>query len=468
MTGVLALQRGQPAEAVQPLVRATMLDPAQPGYFLNLGNALRGCDRMMEAEQAYRRALDLEPEMAPAHNNLGNVLRDQGALPEAAQTYARALRLQPEFFAAAANLAQVLARLDDTPRADVQVAYERALAIAERTGRRDSDVANIHNARGNLLHAAGRATDAIEAYREAVAIDPGFFEAHLNLAQAYARELQLPLAVESLRAAIALRPDELAPYKRLALALRRLQRNDEATAVYRAWHERDPDDPIAAHMANVGDVEPPERASDEYVAREFDEFADNFEAVLLDKLDYQAPRLVAAALSRAGLSTRDDLEVLDAGCGTGLCAGFLRPLAGRLTGVDLSGKMLDKARARASYDVLLEAELRTFLGAHPQAFDVVVAADVLLYFGRLEELTVAIRRALRPGGVAVFTVEGGPETPRGWGLGEGGRYTHDPRYLRSVLKAAGLTVSEMVEEQLRLELGEPVMGWVVTATAPPA
>ena len=158
--------------------------------------------------------------------------------------------------------------------------------------------------------------------------------------------------------------------------------------------------------------------------------------------------------------------MLDAGCGTGLCVGFLRPVARRLVGVDLSGKMLDKARQRGGYDELVEAELTAYLEAHPRAFDLVVAADVILYFGRLERLTSAIRAALRPGGCLVFTVEAGADEERGWTLDDGGRYAHHPAYLRSVLENAELQLRELVEDRLRFELGAEVRGWIVTAFAP--
>lgn len=464
MKGVLALQQGRPADAVPLLERALELDATQPGFHLNLGNALRALARHDEAIAAYRRALALDERMAPAHNNLGNALRDRGSLPEAAEAYQRALALDPGFFAAAANLAQVLAKRPEQPRAEVLAAHDRALALAEAGNLRTPDVANLHNARGNLLQADGRTDDAITGYRQAVALDPAFAEAHLNLGRALARALRLEEAIEPLRRALALRPTDLSIYKQLALALRRLRRNDEATAVYQAWHAQDPTDPIAAHMASVrGQEAPPERATDDYVQREFDDFAEQFDDVLVNKLGYQAPKLVADALARAGLTSARSLDVLDAGCGTGLCVGFLRPLARRLVGVDLSGKMLDKARARGGYDALVEAELTAYLEQHPGAFDLVVAADVLLYFGRLERLGHALRGALRSGGAVAFTVEAGADEAPGWALGDGGRYVHHATYVRHVLEAAGLEVRELVEDRLRYELGAEVRGLVVTA-----
>ncbi len=466
MKGVLALQQGRPADAVPLLERALELDATQPGFHLNLGNALRALARHDEAIAAYRRALALDERMAPAHNNLGNALRDRGSLPEAAAAYQRALALDPGFFAAAANLAQVLAKRPEQPRAEVLAAHDRALALAEAGNLRTPDVANLHNARGNLLQADGRTDDAIAGYRQAVALDPAFAEAHLNLGRALARALRIEEAIEPLRRALALRPTDLALYKQLALALRRLRRNDEATAVYQAWHEQDPADPIAAHMASVrGQEAPPERATDDYVQREFDDFAEQFDDVLVNKLGYQGPKLVQGIMERTGLLERRDLDVLDAGCGTGLCAPLLRPLARTLVGVDLSGKMLEQARRRGGYDELVEAELTEMVEARPAAFDLIVAADVLTYFGQLDRLVAAFRRALRPGGALVFTAEAGADMARGWTLNEGGRYAHHDAYLHRVLEQAGFGVLELNGDRIRYELGTEVRGWVVSATA---
>jgi predicted TPR repeat methyltransferase len=466
MKGVLALQQRRPADAVAWLERAIAVDARPAGFHLNLGNALRAVARSRDAAAAYRRALEIDPEMAPAHNNLGNALRDQDLLVDAAAAYRRAVELQPDFFAAAANLAQVEAKLGTRARAEILAAHDRALALADAANLRGVEAANLHNGRGNLLQAEGRFTDAIEAYRRAIELDPAFGEAHLNLGQALARELRLDEAVEPLRRGLALHPTDLASYKRLAVLLRRLRRNDEAAAVYRAWHARDPGDPIAAHMARATtDRAPPARAAEGYVMREFDEFADAYDDVLVDKLGYRAPKLVADALRRAGWSDRRELRIVDVGCGTGLCVDPLRPLARRLVGVDLSAKMLDKARARGGYDELVEAELCAYLEQNAGAFDLIVATDVMIYLGALEPVAHAMRRALRAGGVVVFTAEAGTDDARGWTLGDAGRYLHGRAYLRRVFGDAGFAIGEMVDEGLRHELGEEVRVWLVTAVA---
>jgi predicted TPR repeat methyltransferase len=214
-------------------------------------------------------------------------------------------------------------------------------------------------------------------------------------------------------------------------------------------------------MARTGvPVEPPERASASYVRREFDQFADRFDDVLVSKLGYRAPALVSEALAEA--RSNAGLRVLDAGCGTGLCAPLLRPHADRLVGVDLSSRMLEKARERGGYDALHEGDLSELPRSFDGAFDVVVAADVILYFGRLDGVLRAFRGVLDANGILIFTVEAAA-SERGWTLGEGGRFAHDERYVRAVLAEARFVVAALREEVLRYELGEEVRGLVVTA-----
>ena len=148
----------------------------------------------------------------------------------------------------------------------------------------------------------------------------------------------------------------------------------------------------------------PERASDAFIESTFDSFAASFDAKLAS-LAYRAPALVAEMLAHAGVHASRSLDVLDAGCGTGLCGPLVAPYARRLVGVDLSEAMLARARERNVYDELAKRELTAYLHDSPGSFDVIVSADTLVYFGPLDAVTTAAANALRPGGVLVFTVE---------------------------------------------------------------
>ena len=216
--------------------------------------------------------------------------------------------------------------------------------------------------------------------------------------------------------------------------------------------------------ASVTGEDVPARASDGYVEALFDRFASSFD-VQLAKLGYRAPALVADALSVACGTPAGDLDICDAGCGTGLCGPLLRPFAAHLIGIDLSDRMLDQARPRACYDALVKAELTRFLLAHPDRFDVVVSADTLCYFGTLGPVLDAASSALRAGGLLIFSVESITDSDESR-LNPHGRYSHNPAYVSAALAAAGFDVLALRPDELRKEVGEVVAGLLVTARKP--
>jgi predicted TPR repeat methyltransferase len=206
----------------------------------------------------------------------------------------------------------------------------------------------------------------------------------------------------------------------------------------------------------------PPRASDGFIERTFDGFAASFDSKLA-KLSYRAPALVAGMID---LEAAKSLDVLDAGCGTGLCGPLLAPYARRLVGVDLSTKMLLQAKARNVYDDLFKVELTAYLRDYTAAYDLITYADTLVYFGPLEDVVHAAANALRPGGRFVFTVEElDGHADAGYLLCAHGRYAHARSYVERVLAEAGLA-ADITTAQLRLEAGDPVAGLVVRATKP--
>jgi predicted TPR repeat methyltransferase len=307
--------------------------------------------------------------------------------------------------------------------------------------------------------------EAEEAYRTAIRVDPDHADAHHNLGvllNGLGRRREAALCFSKV---ITLRPKHPEARRLLALAYCTLGEVDNAVAVFEEWLREEPDDPVARHMlAACSGRDVPARASDAFVETTFDRFADSFDAKLAG-LSYRAPSLVAEMLARTGLTPSGSLDVLDAGCGTGLCGPLVAPYARRLVGVDLSEGMLARARARNVYDELEKRELTAYLSDSPSSFDVIVSADTLVYFGPLQSVAVAVAGALRPGGVLVFTVEelDAAVDDAGFVLSPNGRYRHTPGYVERVLADADLE-PEILEAELRLEAGEPVAGLVVRAT----
>jgi predicted TPR repeat methyltransferase len=158
--------------------------------------------------------------------------------------------------------------------------------------------------------------------------------------------------------------------------------------------------------------------------------------------------------------------MLDLGCGTGLAGAAFRGRVDRLTGIDLSAAKIDEARRKALYDRLDTGELIEFLEAEAAAqarYDLVVAADVLVYMQDLAIAAVAVRRVLEPGGLFGFTIE----THAGDGvlLRESLRYAHGAAHVRAAMADAGLKLAHLAEVSTRTERGEPVAGLLGVAAA---
>jgi predicted TPR repeat methyltransferase len=261
---------------------------------------------------------------------------------------------------------------------------------------------------------------------------------------------------------ITFRPKHPEARRLLALAHCTLGEVDQAIGVFEEWLKEEPGHPIALHMlAACSGREVPPRASDGFIEQTFDSFAGSFDSKLA-KLLYRAPDLVAGMLADSGAEPSKSLDVLDAGCGTGLCGPLLAPYARRLVGVDLSVRMLAQAKARNIYDELYKVELTAYLRDCDATFDVIVSADTLVYFGPLEAVADAAAQALRPGGRLIFTVEEllDDRSGAGYGISPHGRYCHTREYVERALTNADFE-AEIVPAQLRLEAGDPVRGLVV-------
>jgi predicted TPR repeat methyltransferase len=165
------------------------------------------------------------------------------------------------------------------------------------------------------------------------------------------------------------------------------------------------------------------------------------------------------------VASEGNLDILDAGCGTGLCAPLLRPFAVHLVGVDLSAAMLKESARRKLYDELVQTDLVAYMAAHPSAFDVVVACDALVYHGRLDDFVAAATIALKSSGRLLFTLErlSDDDDDLRYRLAPTGRFCHSTAYVRATLASAGVVDIGTEAIVPRLECGEPVDGLLVTA-----
>lgn len=259
--------------------------------------------------------------------------------------------------------------------------------------------------------------------------------------------------------AIRCNPKFLAPYHPLSRSYYAMGRSEQAAELYRIWSEVDPGNPEVQHMTAAATGENvPAKCSEAYVHTHFNQFSQNFDDVLVKRLAYKGPEVIAAALKKHAPGALHSLDVLDAGCGTGLCGPAIRECCHRLTGVDLADKMIEHARERGCYDELVVSELCAFMESRESSFDAVVSSDVLIYFGALERAMAAAHLALKPGGLIIYALEAlNEEGSEPYRLTASGRYAHRDSYLRNVMSAAGFDVVSMEQECLRWEMGKQVM-----------
>ncbi len=392
-----------------------------------------------QAEQLLRRAIRVAPTYASAHTNLGNVLIVQQRHEDAIAAYRQAIILRPDEVEACVNLGALLKGLGRLPE---------ALAAYQLASERRPNDPEIQYRLGALLAEAGRTEDA----RAALDITLQTNGTHQNALLLMGTVLHRLNRIEEAREV-------------LGNAVFQLGGTENALALLQHWLKLMPDDPVAHHrLAAWFGAEQPARASDAYVTDLFDRYADQFDQHL-QKLGYRAPVLLGERLAEVAGAGTGRWAVLDAGCGTGLCAPLLRPYARHLTGVDLSSRMVDKARARGGYDELVVAELTAFLRERQHAYELIVSADTLVYFGDLQAVGAAAAGALRPDGWLAFTVERAEPAaaPQGHSLNKSGRYSHTAGYLEQILTDSGLSAVTVTPVTLRQEGEQPVLGYVVLA-----
>lgn len=414
--------------------------------------------QLADAEALYRKVLEVSPDHPDALHYSGVLAHQQGRSDEAIALITRSLELAPNQPDWHSNLGIIFQDKGRFPEAIV--AYQRALALRP-------DHANAHNNIGVLLRALGMNAEAEEAYRTAISLNPNQPDPYHNLALLLGATNRVPEAVTCYCKALTLKPEYPEVRRLLALAYCVIGQPEKAVTLCEEWLKAEPDDPFASHtLAAVSGRDVPARASDAYVQKVFDSFSASFEAKLA-QLHYQAPALVAGRLVSAGLSPARALDVLDAGCGTGLCGPLVAPYARRLEGIDLSEGMLAHAREKNVYDELVRTELTAYLQDHHDAYDLIVSADTLVYFGALDDVAGAAAGALRSGGRLIFTVEEATEdaAPATYCIKPHGRYNHRAAYVGRVFADAGLEV-DIARAELRMENGLPVAGLVVMATKP--
>ncbi len=370
---------------------------------------------MSDREKELREAAERQPADASARSELAAHYFSAGQLDEAIREYTVAVELAPDVAEGHYNLAAALNASGDSAA---------ALDIIENAALSFPASAPIHYGRACVLQNLGRLDDALAAFTVALELEP----------------------------------DRADTWYGVGVLLLRLGDPRRASCFFERALDVAPEHAAALYMRQALSGEARTRPNEVFVRELFDSYAAYYDAHMLETLGYRAPEMLCRLLEP--LLGDTPANVLDLGCGTGLLGRHLRARAERLVGVDLAQGMLDKAQALECYDRLVCADVVEYLQQQePATHDVVVSADLFIYFADLAEVFAAIAKVLTPDGLFAFTVE--EDESEDWSVGPSGRFQHSRPYLDALRDEMGFATRSFERAVLRHDGGDPCHGFIV-------
>lgn len=444
---VAAFQSGRLSDA-EPLARAMAHEfPDSPVGWKVLSAIYGAQEKYLESVRVCQKVLELLPTDAPTYNNLGISMKALGRFSEAETSIREAIRLRPDFSEAYDSLANTLSAIGRFDEAEAN--HIRSIDL--NPGR-----ALAHNNYGVTLSNANKLLEAEKCFEQAIKLDSKYVEAHCNLANTLLGLGRHEAAEQVYQQAVKLKPDCAKAYSGLGNVLRALERLNEAEHNYRRALELNPADLQAKHMLAALSGEKLESASLDYVEQLFDKYAENFEFSLLKQLQYRIPDAIKVMVSQYDKSEKEGVRVLDLGCGSGLLGAELAGLCQRIEGVDISGKMLIKAKEKNLYDRLVKQDIITYLRDEPLDFDFIIATDVFTYLGDLSEVFRYVKSRSARQGHLIFSVEHSDANQLT--LQTTGRYAHSKAYIEGLCEQYGFEVAHFETFQLRLQKNDFITG----------
>jgi predicted TPR repeat methyltransferase len=442
---------GNPKAASVVLATAAAIAPDDAALWLDLGSTLHATGEAAEARPVFERAIALDPEPARAWLGLALVANDLSDKNRAEEAFKAALARDRKLAEAAFGLG--LLCFEQRRYADAARYWREAVAAGCQN-------ALVYAGLGQALFFTGDFAGASRALARQVA--SGVNDPKLVQRFALARFIEAVIAGD-VAAAFAAYSETAGPHAEDSGSVARTAfqilsaygHRDAALRLGRAQLANVQDDPIQRYLLDAVAGEKLDRAPRDYLVAYFDRFAESFDKQLVDVLGYDVPEKLARLVAATGKRLP---RALDLGCGTGLAGPYLKPARSRLVGVDLSPRMLAKAADRQVYDSLVEAEMVAFLEQTSERFDLVFAADSVIYIGDLEAFIRAAARVTPPGALVAFNVETTWDAP--YLLLPSGRFAHAVAALQ-VNAAPWFTLKTNQPAVLRVEANARVHGSLV-------
>lgn len=455
--GIVQAKANDFKQALYYFKQAEAQYPYEPSCHLNLSNVYVSLGNTELAIRHLYEVLRLNPQHAESYNNLGRLFYKERRIEEAIAHFAKALRINPNFWEAHYNIAHSFA---------LQNQLDRSAAHYREVIRLFPNHPTAHFNLG-LLYVENQENELAETHlTQALSLDKSNVEAMRQLGQAYVNLGKMDNALQIWEQALTLAPTLADVHHNLAILYLRNDNSAKALAHFKEALALNPTNDTAKHMVMALTGNQAATAPSEYIVQLFDQYADYYDSHLKLKLKYNAPTLLRNAVGQCLEKNPKASRVLDIGCGTGLCGIVFRDLARELIGIDLSPKMLEKAKFLDAYDKLFVADIQDYLSQpNVEPFDLIIACDVLVYSGDLENLFKKITQALAKGGRFAFTTE--YLSQGDYQLQPTGRFAHSPQYLQTLAQQHHLALEYQESIVLREHEGKPIAGQLTILKAVP-
>lgn len=449
LLGLIYAKTGHINKAVAQFKQAISLDPSQAIFHNNISNAYKILGELGYAKLHLTEALRLAPNNAESCNNLGSLHYTQGSIAEAIPLFEKAIRLNPNSFEAHYNLANCFVKQDLILQAISH--YETVLKLKPSHNYACLNLGLSYV----MVHDYKNALPYLE---KALEYSPDAIEVEGHLADAYLNEGITDKAIIHFKSVVTKDPNRADWQHNLAVLYLRANDKENAKVHFAKALTLDPNNGTAKHMLSALNAENIKTAPQEYVQKLFDQYATYYDQHVKQTLKYNVPQLLREHVNKFITHFTTQQNILDLGCGTGICGVYFRDLARFLVGVDLSSAMLEQASILGAYDALCCCDiLESIPGQAQEYFELVLAADVFVYIGELDVIFSNINSCLKNNGLLAFSVEEHLNSDS-YKVQTSGRFAHSQQYILELANKYNFHIEVNEEITPRIQNGESVKG----------